>query len=242
MTTNNIFSVRVLKAEADTFVVTQKDYALPEGGIVADASAFKKALVPAYEYMYSTELAEAVKKAAEALRKREQQLDDCKCNVEDVEAAEEKLRIAKERYAIYPTVPVCDDDFALFVVGVITASQLVNIDKASKMINHLRMEESYDAAACKRDIVAYINDCFNLRTEARDYVKPYDCASGLNLKKVENLRKVAQAETLKWTSTGIEGRRTNDRKVWQQVMLTILRDAFRLEVYKEAKAGKLYLV
>ena len=241
----NTFKVRVLKAVEgynDMFDVVTTSYAIPEGGIVADAEKFGEVLTQACEYIYNTKLAQDVAKAEDAVRKAEKRLDDCKCDVSDVEKARKRLEIAQEKYSVYPDVPVCDDDFAVFVGCTIIAPNMINVDKASKMLAHLRNEEGYDAQACKRDIVAYMNDNFNLRAERRDYVKPYDCASGLNLKKVENLRKVAQAETLKWTSLGIEGKKANDGKVLQQVILTILRDAFRLEVEPKAKASKFYLV
>lgn len=240
----NTFKVRFLKAMEgtnDIFEVVTNSYAVPEGGVVADADKFAEVLTEASEYVYSTRLALAVEKAEKAYQKAEKRLDDCKGTVADVEKARKRLEVASEKYGTYPRVPVCDDDFAVFVACTILAPELINVDKASKMLAHLRRED-IEATECKRDIVAYMNDNFNLRVERRDYVKPYDVASGLNLAKVENIRKVAQVETLKWTSLGIEGKKASDGKVLQQVILTIFRDAFRLEVEKKEKAGKFYLV
>ena len=234
------FKVRVLKAAegfVDVFDVTTKEYKIPEGGVVSNPEKFGKVLTEAMECIYARELAEAVKDASRALEKAEKRLDDGKCDVADVEKAAKRLELAEIRYSTYPSVPVCDDDFAIFVGCAITDSKLVEVDKCKKWINHLRMLEEYDAPACKRDIVAYMNDNFNLRAERRDYVKPYDVASGLNLKKVENIRKIATAETLRWNNLGIQGQKANDRKVWQQVVLTILRDAFRLEVEAKEKTN-----
>ena len=235
----NTFSYRVLvksfneKGEP-VFSISEKVLALPMGGTVTDSEKLAEALKTALESVYHDELASAECKASEALRKVLAKAESGKASAEDVLKAKVKYHEASAKYASYPSVPVCSDPIAKFLAYAITATRLVKINEATTMLALLRTP-SATIDKTRPVITEYFNDRFNLRAEGCEYLKPYRCK--LTDAQIENLRKVAQVEILKWTDKGIEGRYINDMKLWQQVVLTILADAFKLKVVKEEKTA-----
>ena len=225
---------RIIKASVNennepVYVVEVRKFATPTGPIVCDTAALETAVSEALDYVYHTELGGAVCKANESYRKALDNFEKGKATAEDVLKAELKAKEAGARYAAYPSVPVCEDKMALFIAMAITGSRLVNIDKFSFALALLRSPKS-EIRECKQAIKEYFEGAFNPKASDTTYLKPYTCS--LNDRQVENLKMQARVYTLKWTEKGITEKAQNDRKVWQQTVLDIMRDAFRLNVTK----------
>lgn len=214
-----------------SYELTEKEYATPSGAVILNTETFERKVSNALDHIYLATLAESQRKAVDKVEKLEK-ADNV--NREDYEKAKNAVSEITAKIAVYPALSVEYDDFAMMVASVITANKMVQLSRAKAMLDALRSDSAISAAEVKKVVVAYVNE--TIRLNECDYVKPYD-ASGLNVAKVENLRKVATVETLKWNKKGIISKSESDVKVWSQVMLTIFRDCFRLEVAGKSKSS-----
>lgn len=235
---NSTFTYRVLSSALYNdkgeiyFDVLTRELAMPEGGIVKDTGKFKEVLVQAMEMLYHNSLANAEASASENLRKAEDNYGKGKATLEDVQKARMAYSTASKKYASYPSVKVCEDKLAVFVACAITTYKLVNLKSAETMISILRNSATTPEQAIKA-IQKYFSESFNPRIQKVDYLKPYKCK--ISEDEAKNLLMFAQVYTLRWTKKGIDTKYQNDRAIWSQVVLHILRDAFELTVTKDEK-------
>ena len=218
---------KILKKTAGQWEVSTRKFATPQGPIIHDQKALEEAVNLALDTVYSKELDQAVVKAEESFRKCERLFDEGKKTVSELDEAKLRLTEAREKYNAYPHPQESFDSFANLLAVIITGSKIVQLSKCGKMLVALRTEGK-EATEVKPLIVAYFNDLFNLKVDGCKYCKPY-------LKKVANLQRLEQTVNKKWTEKGIVSSQTKDLKVWQQVMLTILEEAFSLTVIKDNK-------
>ena len=214
-----------------SYEVAEREFLTPSGSVVLDADKLERKVSNALDHIYYAELADTVRKATDRVETLEKSDN---CSRDDMEKAVANLSELKKKISAYPALTVEYDDFSMLLAGVITASKVISVKLASDMLTALRTDaDLVNTSEVKKVVVDYVNR--TIRLNECDYVKPYD-ASGLNIAKVENLRKIATISTRKWTAKGITSKSENDRKVWQQVMLTIFEECFRLAVVKDGAA------
>lgn len=241
---SGVYAPKDDKVIPDDYVVVSKEYGIPSGNIILDINTFVSNVKEACEFLTYSDLRSNIRSLNERISAEEDKespdmgklawLTDCYSNLVN---AFEKLPYVVDKGTTHSFKNPDIDRTGLYIAiaFAMTGSKSYSVKPAEKLLKKLKAVKIDDdnLKALAQELTDFIND----KIDFRGHGELKNLHANI---KVKNLVFLAQSVKKTWGKAGITTKDTPIERVFQQLLLDVFEQVFKLSAPKKEKKEREY--